>query len=130
MPGKRWAVSTSLVGLLAVFFCIGVSFRGFRNNNEMSLRGSGHRLLQSGTTEEYFILLHLLLENVDDDLASQFGDPTSRAATHLCDSVNEQVSLLFSFTFRMHFDNISITCVSNFFSFFSLRIGRGESSPR
>ena len=98
MPGKWWTVSATLIGLLAVIFYSGVYICGSQNNNEISLRGSGHRLLQSGMTEEYFILLHLLLEFVDDDLASQFGDPTSRATTHLCDSVNEQVSLLLYFT--------------------------------
>lgn len=91
-----------MFGLLtAAFFYVSASSRDFEKKNHPRIRRSHHRLLQIGTTEEFFVLLHLSIESVDDDLASQFEDPTSRAVTHLCNSVNEQVRCSVCIRFRV-----------------------------
>jgi len=49
------------------------------------------RALQEQTTTKYFVLLHLVLQQVDDDLAYELADPTSNAVQHFCEAVNNQV---------------------------------------
>ena len=95
LPGRNWSVSIALTGLLLVAFSSSLVLRPrFLDINDSNpMRSSDHRLLQSGTTMEYFILLHLSLEYVDDNLASQFKDPASDAVNHFCSAVNEQVRL-------------------------------------
>jgi len=71
---------------------VAFSSRQNQSQSKLLLKPRPSRILENNDeTVIYLVLLHLALEYVDDSLALQLSDPSSSAAIHFCNAVNEQV---------------------------------------